>query len=143
MADSKEMILRCAREVTELERIVAETHAYLGENGVDAGITHVVDFAIEEMFVNMISYNTETASAIEISMVPVNGGVKVTMVDHNVDRFDPTEYEPVDIELESDRREPGGLGVFLTLKLVDSFHYDYRDRTSTITFIKRREDQRV
>ena len=71
-------------------------------------------------------------------MTTVPGGVSVTLIDHNVDRFDPRERAPVDVTLPAEKRNPGGLGVFLTLKLVDSFSYDYHDRTSTITFSKRR-----
>ena len=30
--------------------------------------------------------------------------------------------------------EPGGLGLYLVLKMADTIHYEYRDRTSKITF---------
>ena len=141
--DLNELKLECARDVAELERIVRETHAFLKQRAVDRSVQPVIDFAIEEMFVNMVKYNKETRSPIEISLVPVEDGVRVTMVDRNVERFDPTERAPVDIDLPAEQRRPGGLGVFLTLKLVDSFSYDYRNRTSTITFVKRREEKNV
>lgn len=137
------MKLNCARNIAELERIVAATHAFCEEQGVVNEIWPDVDFAIEELFVNMVKYNKDTVSEIEISMTIVPGGVSVTLIDHNVDRFDPRERAPVDVTLPAAQRKPGGLGVFLTLKLVDSFSYDYHDRTSTITFSKRREARDV
>jgi len=133
------MKLNCARNIAELDRIVAATHAFYEEQGVVEEIWPDVDFAIEELFVNMVKYNKDTVSEIEISMTTVPGGVSVTLIDHNVDRFDPRERAPVDVTLPAAQRKPGGLGVFLTLTLVDAFSYDYHDRTSTITFIKRRE----
>jgi len=137
------MKMSCDRSIAELERIVTESHAFFESHRIDESIVPVIDFAIEEMFVNMVKYNTETTSAIEISIATVDEGVRVVMVDRNVDRFDPTERAPVDTELPAEKRKPGGLGVFLTLKLVDSFSYDYRGRTSTITFTKRREERDV
>lgn len=135
----EEVKLTCKRDVGELDRIVAETLSFFDDNGIDTDIRHVVDFAIEEMFVNMVKYNTETDSDIEIVLAPVDDGVKVSLIDHNVDRFDPSAHTPVDVDAPLEDRTPGGLGVFLTLKLVDSFTYDYHNRTSKITFIKRQE----
>ena len=133
------MKMSCARDVSELERIVAATHAFCEEQGIANEIWPDVDFAIEELFVNLVKYNKDTVSEIEISMTTVPGGVSVTLIDHDVDRYDPRERAPVDVTLPAAQRQPGGLGVFLTLKLVDSFNYDYHDRTSTITFSKRRK----
>jgi anti-sigma regulatory factor (Ser/Thr protein kinase) len=133
------MKMSCARKISELERIVAAAHAFYEEQGIVNEIWPDVDFAIEEIFVNLVKYNKDTMSEIEISMTTVPGGVSVTLIDHDVDRFDPRERAPVDVTLPAAQREPGGLGVFLTLKLVDSFNYDYHDRTSTITFSKRRK----
>jgi serine/threonine-protein kinase RsbW len=133
------MKMSCARNISELERIVSATHAFCEEQGIANEIWPDVDFAIEELFVNLVKYNKGTVSEIEISMTTVPGGVSVTLIDHDVDRYDPRERAPVDVTLPAAQRQPGGLGVFLTLKLVDSFNYDYHDRTSTITFSKRRK----
>ena len=137
------MKLNCARNITELDRIVAATHAFCKEQGVGSEIWADVDFAIEELFVNQVKYHKDTVSEIEISMTAVPGGVSVTLIDHNVERYDPRERPPVDVTLPAEQRNPGGLGVFLTLKLVDSFSYDYHDRTSTINFIKLGETRDV
>lgn len=135
----EETKLTCRRDVNELDRIVDETSMLFEDNNTPRSIRHVVEFAIEEMFVNMVKYNTETDSDIEIVVSAIKDGIKVSLTDHNVDRFDPSERAPLDVDAPLEDRTPGGLGVFLTLKLVDSFTYDYHDRTSKITFIKRQE----
>ena len=43
----------------------------------------------------------------------------------------------VDVDSMLDDRTPGGLGLYLVAKMVDSIHYEYRNRTSKITFTKR------
>ena len=135
--------LMCEREIGELDRIVATTHSYFEESAIDPGIRGTIDFAIEEMFVNMVKYNTGTTSQIEILLARDGDGIRVTMIDRDVERFDPTQRAPVDVDLPAEKRTPGGLGVYLTLKLVDSFSYDYKGRVSTITFSKRPEEQNV
>ena len=104
---------------------------------IGTGILNDVDFAIEEMFTNLVKYNAETRTRIDIEITRQDDGVKVVITDYNVDRFDPTEQAEVDVNAPLDERTPGGLGVFLTMKLVDTFSYDYHNRTSKITFIKR------
>ena len=41
----------------------------------------------------------------------------------------------VDVDAPLENRTPGGLGLYLVLKMADSIHYEYRNRTSKITFI--------
>jgi serine/threonine-protein kinase RsbW len=68
-----------------------------------------------------------------------NGGVKVSLTDYDVDRFDPREVPAVDVDAPLEDRAPGGLGLYLVLKMADSIHYEYRNRTSKITFIADRK----
>ena len=132
-------IIMCNRDIGELERIANVTRVFFAEKDIDTGLRNVVDLAIEELFVNMVKYNTGTHAKIEIKLEPQQDGIKVTLTDFDVERFDPTVHGKVDVNAPLEDRVPGGLGVFLTLKLVDSIEYDYRDRVSKITFIKREE----
>jgi anti-sigma regulatory factor (Ser/Thr protein kinase) len=123
------------RSFDELQRIVALTEMFFGEHGIDPALRHVVDLAVEELFVNMVTYNEETDETILIEMLPHDGGVEVSLTDFDVERFDPTEVRPVDVDAPLEDRTPGGLGLYLVLKMVDSIHYEYRNRQSKITFI--------
>jgi serine/threonine-protein kinase RsbW len=123
------------RSFDELGNIVAMTEAVFLEEGLDSGLRNVVDLAIEELFVNMVTYNTESNEDILIGMLPHEFGLEVSLTDYNVERFDPTSAATVDVEAPLDERTPGGLGVYLVMKMVDSIHYEYRNRQSRITFI--------
>jgi len=123
------------RSFDELRNIVTMTEALFLQEGLQPDLRHVVDLATEELFVNMVTYNTETDKEILIQMSPHEHGVEVSLTDYDVERFDPTAAGPVDIDAPLGERIPGGLGLYLVLKMVDSIHYEYRNRQSKITFI--------
>ena len=123
------------RSFDELKNIVTMTEAFFREEGLQPGLRNVVDLATEELFVNMVTYNTESDEDILIQMRPHEHGIEVSLTDYDVDRFDPTAADPVDINAPLEERTPGGLGLYLVMKMVDSIHYEYRNRQSKITFI--------
>jgi serine/threonine-protein kinase RsbW len=131
------------RDFSELVNIVAMTQAVFEEAGLEPELRNVVDLATEELFVNMVTYNIETKEDISIRMVPHPHGIEVCLTDYDVERFDPTVAARVDVDAPLDERTPGGLGLYLVLKMVDSIHYEYRDRKSKITFIVDRDTSNV
>jgi len=128
------MKVELKRSFGEIARIVGVTEAYFLSAGVDSNLRTAVDLCIEELFVNMVSYNKETDSNIDLEMNAIEGGIEVSLTDYDVERFDPTERGEADVDAPLENRTPGGLGVYLVLKMVDSIHYEYHDRQSKITF---------
>lgn len=129
------MVRKFKRNFDELKNIVTMTEAVFQQQGLQADLRNVVDLATEELFVNMVTYNTETDEDILIEMLPHEHGIEVSLTDYNVGRFDPTSAGDVDVGAPLEERAPGGLGLYLVLKMVDSIHYEYRNRQSKITFI--------
>ena len=123
------------RSLDEIQDIVAMTEAFFAQQGLPPALRNVVDLATEELFVNMVTYNTETDKDIFIEMFPHEHGIEVSLTDYDVERFAPRSAGPVDIGASLADRTPGGLGLYLVLKMVDSIHYEYRNRQSKITFI--------
>jgi len=123
------------RSFDELKHIVKMTESVFQKTGMQPGLRNIVDLATEELFVNMVTYNTESNEDILIEMVPHALGLEVRLTDYDVERFDPTCAASVDIDAPLDERTPGGLGLYLVMKMVDSIHYEYRNRQSKITFI--------
>jgi len=123
------------RSFNELQNIVTMTESVFRKHGLDPNLRNVVDLATEELFVNMVTYNTESNEDILIHMGPHEHGIEVSLTDYNVERFDPRSASGVDVNAPLDERTPGGLGLYLVLKMVDSIHYEYRNRQSKITFI--------
>lgn len=127
------------RSLDELQDIVSFTDDFFAKDGVDPSIRYIVDLCIEELFVNMVTYDTETNADILIEMSPHQHGVEVSLTDFDVEKFDPRDAQPVDINAPLEQRTPGGLGLYLVLKMVSSIHYEYRNRNSKITFIADRK----
>jgi anti-sigma regulatory factor (Ser/Thr protein kinase) len=125
---------RYQRSFQELRRIVADTERFFSDQGIDASLRTPVDLCIEELFVNMVTYNTETHEQILLEMVPLPDGIEISLTDFDVERFDPTEKGDVDVDAPLAVRSPGGLGLYLVMKMVDSIHYEYRNRQSKIAF---------
>ena len=123
------------RSLDELQNIVSFTDDFFAKADADPSVRYIVDLCIEELFVNMVTYDTETNADILIELNPHEHGVEVGLTDFDVERFDPRDAQPVDIDAPLEQRTPGGLGLYLVLKMVSSIHYEYRNRNSKITFI--------
>jgi len=122
------------RSFDQIQVIVADTDRFFAEEEIDESLRMKVDLSVEELFVNMVSYNTETVKDILIEMHRMENGIEVSLTDYDVERFDPTAAGEVDVDAPLAERSPGGLGLYLVLKMADSIHYEYHNRKSKITF---------
>jgi serine/threonine-protein kinase RsbW len=126
------------RSFGSLAEIFAFTADFFARHGIDAGLLPTVDFTLEELFTNMVKYSPSGDAHVRIDMVTAPGGVEVTLTDYDVERFDVTLAPDANINLPLEQRRPGGLGLHLIRRLVDSMTYEYsnEERRSRITFRK-------
>ena len=125
------------RGFDQIGELVADTEKFFADENIDQSLRMKVDLSLEELFVNMVTYNTESDRDIQVEMKPIAGGIEVSLTDYDVERFDPTIVREVDVDAPLSERDPGGLGLYLVLKMADSIHYEYHDRKSKITFTNR------
>ena len=97
-----------------------------------------IGVAVEEIFVNIANYayapEKGTATVrVEFSEEPVT--VTITFVDHGVP-YDPLAKQDPDVKLSAEEREIGGLGIFMTKKMMDDVSYCYRDGHNILTLKK-------
>jgi phosphoserine phosphatase len=126
------------RSFDSLEAIFAFSSEFFAGHGVAPALLPTVDLVLEELFTNMVKYSPGGEAFIRIAMAPAPGGVDVTLTDYDVERFDVTQAPDADINLPIEKRRPGGLGLHLIRRLVDSMQYEYSNdtRQSRITFRK-------
>ena len=126
------------RSFGSLAEIVAFTANFFARHGIAAELLPAVDITLEELFTNMVKYSPSGDAHVRIEMAEIPGGVEVTLTDHDVERFDVTQAPDADIHLPIEDRTPGGLGLHLIRRLVDSIAYEYssEERRSRITFRK-------
>ena len=126
------------RNFSSLAEIFAFTADFFARHGIAAELLPAVDITLEELFTNMVKYSPSGNTHARIEMTDIPGGVEVTLTDHDVERFDVTQAPDADIHLPIEDRTPGGLGLHLIRRLVDSLAYEYsnEERRSRITFRK-------
>ena len=110
---------------------------------IDESVRFPIHLAMEELFVNLVSYNPGARQTIVIDVQVANKGVVVTIIDHDAAEFDVTRERPVDTGASLRERNPGGLGLHLIQHMVDTLEYDYRDGRSKIRFSKEPETHDV
>lgn len=110
---------------------------------IDESVRFPVHLAVEELFVNLVSYNPGARRDILIEVETADGGVAVTITDHDAAEFDVTRKRSVDTAASLRERKPGGLGLHLIQHMVDTLEYDYRDGRSRIRFSKEPETHDV
>ena len=128
---------RFPRSTAVLEEIFAFVAEFLAAEGIDRERAFDLDLILEELFTNMVKYSREGKDDVEIALAREGEGLRLTLRDFNVDRFDVTGAPDVDISRPISERRAGGLGLHLVRRIADRFEYDYRDRVSTITVWKR------
>lgn len=124
------------RSFEALGEIYAFTDEILAAAQINEATRKPVQLALEELFTNMVKYSPGSDHDIQLEVSAESGCVTVTLTDFDVDEFDVTTDRGVDTAEPLARREPGGLGLHLVQRMVDSLEYEYRGRQSTVKFTK-------
>jgi phosphoserine phosphatase len=126
------------RSFDSLEAIFGFIGAMFASHGVDASLRPPVELAVEELFTNMVKYGKASEAEVQLTLAPIPLGVEATLIDPDSDPFDITQVSDADVGLPLEQRQPGGLGIHLVRRMVDSVEYEYRKelRQTRITFRK-------
>ena len=122
----------------KLPEVMAFVDAHLEAAGCSEKAKNQVDLAVEEIFINIAdyAYHPETGTAqvrVEVKEDPVTA--IITFIDHGM-QYDPLAREDPDVTLPAEERREGGLGIFLTKKLMDGVHYEYNNGRNILTLEK-------
>jgi anti-sigma regulatory factor (Ser/Thr protein kinase) len=127
------------RHFDSLDAVFAFVDRFVGNENVDRGVAFSVNLAVEEVFTNMVKYNTGAGNDIAIRIHTDEGAIVMQLVDSDVDPFDPASAPDAGIDRPMDDRTPGGLGLHLVKSVVDKVSYEYENRQMTVTVIKNLE----
>ncbi len=131
------------RSIDSVAEIYRFSEDIMAAADIDESVRFSVHLAMEELFVNLVSYNPGARRDILIEVEVANRGVAVTITDHDAAEFDVTIDRSVDTAASLRERKPGGLGLHLIQHMVDTLEYDYRDGRSKIRFSKEPETRDV
>ena len=127
------------RDFDSLDEIFQFTNRFASTANIAESVAYAINLTVEELFTNMVKYNTSGGEEIEIGIERDGGRVVLTLVDHDVEPFDPATVGEVSVDQPIENRQPGGLGLYLVKSVVDKVSYEYEDRRMRITVVKNLE----
>ena len=98
-----------------------------------------IDLAVEEIYVNIAryAYAPDTGEArVRLETFDDPASVRITFFDQGVP-YDPLSRSDPDTSLSAEERGIGGLGVYLTKKLMDAVTYAHEDGQNVLTLQKK------
>ena len=92
--------------------------------------------AAEEIFVNIAHYAYQKGTGeAEIRLNVTSDTVEITLIDSGIP-YNPLEKPDPDVTLSAKDRAIGGLGIFMSKKLMDHISYEHTDGKNILTIKK-------
>lgn len=97
-----------------------------------------LDVAVEELYVNIAHYAYAPATGPAWLRVAVEEGpaVAITFIDQGIP-YDPLAKRDPDVTLPAEKRQIGGLGIYIVKKSMDDMTYRREDDRNVLTIRKR------
>ncbi len=127
LSDGNGKSLRLAATDENLEKAMGFIRDCLKNTGCSAKSERQIELAAEEIYVNVAHYAyAETGGEIEISVKTENNKAEIAFADCGKP-FNPLEKPDPDTELSAEKRQVGGLGVYMVKNIADKLTYEYKD----------------
>jgi anti-sigma regulatory factor (Ser/Thr protein kinase) len=97
-----------------------------------------IDVAVDEVFGNIAKYaygREEGTATIRVEVSGDPSAVSITFIDHGIP-YNPLENKAPDTTLKAKDRRIGGLGVFITKRIMSDVNYEYIDESNQLTIRK-------
>ncbi len=98
-----------------------------------------LELAVEEIFVNIATYaypDKIGAVRVRIEADTAENEILITFEDSGTP-YDPLKKPDPDVNVPVEKRQIGGLGVFLVKKISDKVFYEYKDGKNCFTIVKK------
>jgi serine/threonine-protein kinase RsbW len=125
------------RDTGSLDTVFEFLEGCISSHRLNESLAFTLKFVVEEIFTNMVKYNSQSSSDISIALNVGADNVIVQLIDFQSVPFDLTKKEDPDLNLPIEQREPGGLGIHLVKNMVDKIDYDHSNNKSTVTLMMR------
>lgn len=124
--------------LTELSNVTAFVEAELEKAECPMKTQMTVSVCVEEVFVNIAHYaypDKVGTAEVRVDVDSEKKSVVICFMDNGIP-FDPLEKSEPDIALPAEKRQIGGLGIYMVKKLSDELSYEYADGWNVLTMKK-------
>lgn len=135
----REMIRKASLD--GLEEVQQFIESYLEQDNCPPKECIRILIAVEEIYVNIAHYAYPDENADGKGMVRIvlddstSGNIKITFYDDGKP-FNPLAKEDPDINLSSEKRKIGGLGIYMVKNNMDQVTYSYKDKQNILSIEK-------
>jgi anti-sigma regulatory factor (Ser/Thr protein kinase) len=135
-----ELKLAARNQAEDIRRVRGEIDLYCQRQGLSDPVRIALDLALEEWLTNILKYAFDDAAehAIHIRLRISNQEARVVVEDDGKP-FNPLDQAPPDITIPMEERIPGGLGIFMIRKSVDTVEYQREAGKNVLILAKRKE----
>ena len=126
-------------DLTNLEKIYADTESFCEEINADAKTTYALNLSLDEIFTNIVSYGykNDTSKNVEIELEKSGNEIIATISD-SAPRFNPLiDAKSPDTTATLDERNVGGLGIFFIRKNMDRVSYKYENEKNKLSISRK------
>jgi len=118
------------RDIDSVAEVFNFLESFISFQGMSEPLAFRIKFAVEEIFTNMVKYNSQNVHDISIALERDGPNAIVRLVDFEEMPFDITRKE-FDPSVPVEERKPGGLGIHLVKNIVDKLDYERVGNKST------------
>ena len=130
--------IEVSAEVEKLDEVQAFIGDLLEEHGCSFKTRMAIDVCVEEIFVNIAHYAYAPGTGMTTVRAEISGEpaeITITFIDKGKP-FDPLAKEDPDVTLSAEERDIGGLGIYMTKKMMDDVRYEYTDDCNVLRIRK-------
>ena len=130
--------LNIPAQAERLPEVLSFLEWHLEESACPMKTQMQIMVAAEEIFVNIASYAYPSGTGMAAIRLEISGeptAAVITFQDSGCP-FDPLAKADPDVSLPAEERSIGGLGIFMTKKLMDDVRYEHRNGKNILTIKK-------
>lgn len=121
-----------------LTQVIAFVNNHLETMDCPMKVQMQIELAVEEIFVNIANYAyapEKGKATVQVEVTEAPAAVEITFIDQGIP-YNPLAKEDPDVTLSAEERRIGGLGIYMTKKVMDDISYANKNGKNILTLKK-------
>jgi anti-sigma regulatory factor (Ser/Thr protein kinase) len=127
--------LKIEAKLENLDAVLEFIDAELAGKNCSTNVQHQIAIAVEEIFVNIAHYAYNPLIGEAVIRAAVGDEITIEFEDRGKS-YNPLEKDDPDITAPMEKRDIGGLGIFMTKKIMDTVEYRHKNNKNIFVIKK-------